>query len=133
MNLKEKIRKLEKYSEVEIKEKSKQFHINNIIEFFINFYRINKDEELSNSIFKKYFYNLLPKYSEYSSYVHGSPSAEFNLISYDLSKDNTKIVDITRSVYNEYADAIYWSYLIAFQFDRNLEKKCIEITKHYPV
>lgn len=70
-----------KYSNDEIKAKSRQFKFTNLLEW------LYKNSQKSEN--KDYFAILLmiPEYSELSSVVHGNPSAFSNLPEYDNDKD----------------------------------------------
>ncbi len=113
------------YSKQEIINKSSQFRYKNIIRFIDN--HLNKEKTYSNNSF---FLNIIPLYSDLSSYVHGGPGADKDMLE-NVSEEKLEIelkrlVDLAFSIA---ASVKLFSLLILCQHDKRLEKAFLEIDR----
>jgi len=69
---------LEKYSKKDIRNKAAKFNYRQIIEYLYDLFYVQQNIQSNGNDF---LLNLIPEYSDLSSYVHGGPAADKSLLS----------------------------------------------------
>lgn len=114
---------LKKYTKEEIQRISSQFRYKNIIRFIDD--RINTEKQYEKN---KFLLNLIPVYSDLSSFVHGGPGADNSLIeNTDKEKRENKLIERIEHSFITAAAVKQFTFLIFSQYDKQFEKGYIEI------
>ncbi len=110
---------LKKYTRTEIRTKTSKFNYRNIIEYLYDLFYIKKTEQGTD---ENFLINLIPEYSDLSSYVHGGPAADNALMKLSMG-DKTKIsAEITDVFFNAIMLSTHFCSLL-YMFSIKYEEK----------
>lgn len=114
-----------KFSKQEIVTKSNQFRYKNIIRFINE--TINKENRFKGN---EFFLQIIPIYSDLSSFVHGGPSADQTL--FKIKKEEDRVENLINKIELSFmitATVKLFSYLVFYQYDKGFENAYTETKK----
>lgn len=115
----------EKYSKDEIKNSTNHFRYRDIIRYINQ--NINKDLKYEDNSF---ILNIIPNYSELSSFVHGGPNADKVMMKYINKKSrDEELLNKIDLAFMITASIKLHSFLVFCQFDKKFSKGYLEIDK----
>jgi len=125
--LKEMFPEFEGYSKKDIRNKTTKFNYRQIIEFLYDLFYIQQNNQGNENNF---LVNLIPEYSDLSSYVHGGPAADQSILS--LSKIGLSAVEdeLIEVFYKTIMLSTHFSsllYMFALKFNGNYKEVFINI------
>jgi hypothetical protein len=108
---------MKKYSKQEIIDRAAQFRYKNIIKFING--HLNKHKEHRND----FILNIIPEYSNLSSFVHGGPGSDQMLMSMDTDEKRQKeLLRIIRLTFLIAGSVKLFAFLTYFQYDKSFGK-----------
>ncbi len=118
---------LKKYSKRDIKDQTAKFNYRKIIEYLYDLFYIHQNEQGNENNF---LVNLIPEYSDLSSYVHGGPAADNTLM--ELSKKGPSAIEkeLIEVFYKTIMLSTHFSsllYMIAIKYDENYKEVFVNI------
>ena len=118
---------LKKYTRKEISTKTSKFKYRNIIEYLYDLFYIQKTEQGTD---ENFLINLIPEYSDLSSYVHGGPAADNALMTLSMG-DKTKISEeITDVFFNAIMLSTHFCsllYMLSIKYEEKYREHFIEL------
>jgi hypothetical protein len=118
--LKEMFPKLKKYSKKDIKAKISKFNYRKIIEYLYDLFYVQPNQQGNENNF---LVNLIPEYSDLSSYIHGGPAADNALL--NLSENGQS------AIYEELLEVFYKSIMLSTHFSSLLYMMAIKFDDKY--
>jgi hypothetical protein len=125
--LKEMFPKLKKYSKKDIKDKASKFNYRRIIEYLYDLFYVQRNEHGNENNF---IVNLIPEYSDLSSYIHGGPAADYTLMNLGEKDQSAITEELIEIFYETIMLSTHFSsllYMIAIKFDDNYKEVFVNI------
>jgi hypothetical protein len=119
--------KLKKYSKKEISSQTSKFNYRSIIEYLYDLFYIQKAEQGTE---ENFLINLIPEYSDLSSYVHGGPAADHALMALGIGDQAKRTDEITNIFYKTIMLSTHFCsllYMFAVKYEEKYKKPFIEL------